>query len=102
MIKIEVPKFNSEEEEANWWHAHADEHDLLMAEAIKRGETTTLPEVLRRNREKLRGAASEPVQLDPGDVSRAQSIAAKKGVPFQTYVKNLVHEALDREERKAS
>jgi predicted DNA binding CopG/RHH family protein len=35
------------------------------------------------------------------DVEVAQEIAERRGVPYQTYIKGLLHEALERE-RKAS
>jgi hypothetical protein len=39
---------------------------------------------------------------DPEDIQRARSLAAKKGLQYQTYLKMLLHEALENEERRAS
>ena len=52
MIQKPIPKFSSEEEEANWWDAHSDEHDEWMLEAIRVAETTTLDAVLKRARDR--------------------------------------------------
>lgn len=99
MIQKPIPKFGSEEEEANWWDDHSDEHDEWMLEAIRAGETTTLDAVLKRARERS-GIALGAVSIDPGDLVRARSIAAKKGVAFEAYLKTIVHEALNREEER--
>jgi hypothetical protein len=55
--KIIVPKFATEEEEANWWYDNREEHSEIMAEAFKNGETTTLAKELERHRKRL---AAEP------------------------------------------
>ncbi|SPE29150.1 conserved hypothetical protein [Candidatus Sulfopaludibacter sp. SbA6] len=38
----------------------------------------------------------------PDRLERAQKLAEKKGIGYQTYRKMLLREALDREQRKAS
>jgi len=40
--------------------------------------------------------------LAPEDISRARSLADRRGLRYQTYLKMLIHEALEREERLAS
>ncbi|MBI5282408.1 MAG: hypothetical protein HY858_12055 [Candidatus Solibacter usitatus] len=35
-----------------------------------------------------------------GDIDAAQELAGKRGLPYQTYIKGLLHQALERE-RKA-
>ena len=51
-MKLKMPKFRSEEEEANWWYDNREEHSKVMAEAIAKGETTTLADILERRRKK--------------------------------------------------
>ena len=53
MTQRNIPQFNSEEEEANWWYDHRDETAEWMAEAFEKGETTTLAAALERRRLKL-------------------------------------------------
>ena len=36
------------------------------------------------------------------DLDRARELSAKKGFAYQTYMKMLLHEALEREERAAT
>ena len=52
MTKRNIPKFNSEEEEANWWYDHREETADWFVEAYERGETTTLAEALERRSKK--------------------------------------------------
>jgi predicted DNA binding CopG/RHH family protein len=40
------------------------------------------------------------IRLDPEDISRARTLAAKRGLRYQTYLKMLLHEALREEEKK--
>jgi predicted DNA binding CopG/RHH family protein len=44
-----------------------------------------------------RKEASSPIQLDLIDASRAQAVAARKGIPYQAYIKAIIHEALEKE-----
>jgi predicted DNA binding CopG/RHH family protein len=37
------------------------------------------------------------IRLPVPDIVPAQDLAAKKGLPYQTYIKRLLHDALDRE-----
>jgi predicted DNA binding CopG/RHH family protein len=39
--------------------------------------------------------------MQVADVEAAQELAQRRGVPYQTYIKGLLHQALERE-RKAS
>jgi predicted DNA binding CopG/RHH family protein len=100
MIQKPIPKFSSEQEEANWWDQHSDEHDERTLEAIRAGETTTLDAVLQRARERSRNALAHSIGIDPIDIARARAIAAKKGLDYEAYLKTLVHEALVREEER--
>ena len=37
------------------------------------------------------------IRLPEPDIALAQTLAASKGLPYQTYIKSLLHEALERE-----
>ena len=37
------------------------------------------------------------IRLPVPDIALAQDLAARKGLPYQTYIKQLLHDALDRE-----
>lgn len=91
--KIEIPKFATEKEEAQWWfdnrEAVSDEFEL----AAKEGRLGVGTAVRRAN------AAAALVALDPEDVARAKAQAERRGLEYQAYVKMVVHEALLHEER---
>jgi len=88
-----IPKFRSEAEEAAWWDKNRAELDKDFLERAGKGK------LQRLNREKLaaRTAASTRVvsiRLAEEDISLAREQAANKGLPYQTYIKSLLHEAL--------
>jgi predicted DNA binding CopG/RHH family protein len=63
----------------------------------------TLPQAL------VRSAAAEKARLKPvtirmlpDDLAVARRLAAEKGLPYQTYIKMLLREALQRELKKSA
>lgn len=92
--KLRVPGFKSEQEEAAWWDAHPEVITELFLKARKEGKIKRLPVV--------RGITKPvTIRMPVADVEVAQEIAQRRGVPYQTYIKGLLHQALERE-RKAS
>jgi len=87
-----TPKFKSEAEEAEWWDRNpdfiADQFETAAGEGrILRG----LPG---------RGATrSVTIRLATKDVETAQRQAAKMGLPYQTYIKSVLHQALERKRK---
>jgi predicted DNA binding CopG/RHH family protein len=41
------------------------------------------------------------MRLPMADLEAAQDIASRKGLPYQTYIKMVLHEALQKERRSA-
>jgi predicted DNA binding CopG/RHH family protein len=97
--KLNIPKFQYEAEEAQWWDQHREETAQWMEEAAAAGQTTTLANVLERARQRAGTTPTVSIRIAPDDISRARTLAAKKGLRYQTYLKMLLHEALQREER---
>jgi predicted DNA binding CopG/RHH family protein len=91
--KTKIPVFKSEKEEAEWWDAHPEVVTALFLKGKKEGKIKRVPVV--------RGATrSTTIRLSIADTETAQQIAEKRGLPYQTYLKGLLHQALERE-RKA-
>jgi len=90
-----IPKFASEEEEAAWWDAHPE----VLAE---RFQTARDQGQLRRLSQTNLPGASETVtiRIPQQELTRARTLAAKRGLRYQTYLKMLLHEALDADEKK--
>jgi predicted DNA binding CopG/RHH family protein len=90
-----IPKFNTEKEEAEWWDAHPDVITELFLKAKKEGKIKRLPVV--------RGATKPiTIRMPIADIETAQEIAEKRGLPYQTYIKGLLHQALERERNPRS
>jgi len=81
----QVPEFASEREEAAWWDKHADE---FHAGVIAHGKYK--PSL------KLRRTKPVTIRLAEADVELAKKLAMRSGVPYQTLMKELLHEALTR------
>jgi len=98
--KTKPPKFNSEQEEAEWWVRNPE----FVLEEFKRakleghlGHGTAMRQFAERQ-----AAKSTTIRLDPRDLELAKMQAERKGLRYQTYLKMLIHEALGRETSKAS
>jgi predicted DNA binding CopG/RHH family protein len=88
--KHKTPGFKSEQEEAEWWDAHPEVITALFLKARKEGRIKRLPVV--------RGATKPiTIRMPVADVEVAREIAERRGVPYQTYIKGLLHKALERE-----
>ncbi|MBZ5724632.1 MAG: hypothetical protein LAP87_06500 [Acidobacteriia bacterium] len=89
-----VPKFKSEAEEAEW---RARNPDFIAGQFEKAGKEGRILRGLPG-----RGATrSVTIRLAMRDVETAQILAEKVGLPYQTYIKTVLHQALERK-RKAS
>ena len=85
--KTTIPKFRSEKEEAEWWDAHPEVATRLLKQALRQGA------VQRRHGETRIVTMRVPVR----DLEAAQELAGRKGLPYQTYMKMLLHQALEKE-----
>ncbi|QHN05075.1 hypothetical protein FTO74_18245 [Granulicella sp. WH15] len=94
--KQELPAFKSEAEEAQWWYDNREARGEEFAQAIREGRTSrnTLADRI--------AAASATIRLDPEDIATARAIAERRGMEVTTYLKQLVHEALEREDKTAA
>ncbi len=103
MANKKQPRFRTEAEEADWWAKNqvliADRFERAKA-AGKLGKGT----VARLARERASQSGPSPtitIRLAETDLARARTLAAQKGLRYQTYLKMLLHQALDSEEKRA-
>ena len=83
-----IPPFKTETEEAKWWDAHPEVATAIMKRAVKSGKTRrTVP------------LKTVTMRLPVPDLEAAQELAGRKRVPYQTYIKMLLHEAIAKELR---
>ncbi len=90
--KLIIPKFGSESEDARWHDRHKRQLESAMERRIKEGSTLTVRQVVARAR--LRPVT---IRLAIEDIDTARELAAQKGTGYQTYIKLLLREALQRE-----
>ena len=81
-----IPKFRTESEEAEWWDNHPEAAVEIMKRALK-------------SRKARRAVTLKTVtmRLPVPDIKTARDLAHEKGLPYQTYIKLLLHEALKKE-----
>ena len=100
-----VPMFATEAEEAEWWYKNRKIHDKQLLAAVKSGEAQILTKeklLARIAASKKRPAPVVALRIPQADLALARKQAEEKGLPYQTYIKSLLHETLvQRERRKA-
>ncbi len=91
-----VPKFDSEAEEARWWDEKRNMVEEELLKAIRDGtvQTGTAQKLAMQSKTSKNITIRMPVD----DLERARRFAERKGLGYQTYMKMLLHEALNREE----
>jgi predicted DNA binding CopG/RHH family protein len=80
-VVMDLPEFKSEKQEAEFWDANPD----LITAAMRAAYSTR----------KRSQAISIRVPVD--DLARIKTLAARKGIGYQTMAKVLLHEAVARE-----
>ena len=88
--QITIPGFKTEAEEAAWWDSHPEAAAEIMKRALKSGTA--------RRKVPLKTVT---MRLPMADLEAAQDVASRKGLPYQTYIKMVLHEALQKERRSA-
>ena len=96
-LRLRPPKFKNEAEEAAWWDSHSDQ---ILKEFERAYGRKAVERMLREKPAAAKRAPTRPItlRLPVADVARAQRLAARKGLGYQTLVKTLLREALDRAE----
>ena len=93
-------EFQNEGDEVRWWESkQGQDHIATMLEdsrargtLVRRGKTVFAVD--------RAPAKTISIRLPEHDLERARVFAERKGVGYQTYMKMLLHEALDREQEQ--
>jgi predicted DNA binding CopG/RHH family protein/uncharacterized DUF497 family protein len=88
---LQTPEFKSEAEEAAWWDDHPDETLALFEQAAQDG-TLGRGTLVRRAQ-----TAATSIRLDVADIELAKTLAEKRGLRYQTYLKMIIHQQLLKE-----
>ena len=94
----DVPKFATEAEEAKWWDDNREMIEGNLIKAIDDG-IAQRGTALRLARE-ARASRNVTIRLAEADLNLAREQAKEKGLPYQTYIKSVLHEALMRRKRR--
>jgi len=97
-LLLRMPKFKNENEEAKWW-ASAEGREFLKRQsaagtAKKRSGSSLVSAVNRASTVQI------ALRLPAPDLAKARQLAGHKGIGYQTLLKMLVHEGLQREARR--
>jgi hypothetical protein len=111
MEKLVVPKFASDAEEADWWDQHMDVVEANFIEAAEKGtlrrasETERGLRVMRAAKRALaaREAAKTLIaSVSDADRNRFHELAAKAGLDDETYIQQMLLNALASAEALAA
>ncbi len=94
-----VPKFATEAEEAKWWDEHMDMVEEELLKAMDNGAVgrSTAQRIVTEARQ----ARNITIRMPEADLELARKQAEEKGLPYQTYIKSVLHEELmTREARR--
>ena len=89
-----IPAFESEAKEAEWWRKNRATLDRDLTEAAKKGQLKRLSQATLKARLASSKARVVSIRLPENDIELARRQAAQKGLPYQTYIKSLLHQAL--------
>lgn len=91
----EVPSFKSEAEEAAWWFANRGQLDKDFAEVAGAGLLKRLdPAELKARLSSSSRSRVVSLRLPEEDIALARQQATQRGLPYQTYIKSVLHQAL--------
>jgi predicted DNA binding CopG/RHH family protein len=94
--KLVIPSFKGKGEEAVWWEDHRADVEADLRAAMRGGQTISLSEVLSRARRK-KDLRPVTIRLASEDIATARQLADDEGIGYQTYIKILLHQALQKE-----
>jgi len=92
--KRTIPAFKSEAEEAEWWFRDRARLDKDLVEAAKKGTLKRLDHATLKSRLSASRSRVVSIRLPEDDIGLARQQALEKGLPYQTYIKSVLHQAL--------
>jgi predicted DNA binding CopG/RHH family protein len=96
----EMPRFKNESDEADWWASTAGRAFAKrrskenQAKGIKLSPSPLLARLNKKNSTQI------AIRMPEADIAEARKIAGRKGIGYQTLLKMLVHEGLQRESQR--
>lgn len=98
MAKKSIPSFASEKEESEWFYQHRDELEQYMDEPTEADQTEFEKELTAIRASNQPQSKNISINMPLRTIERAKRLAERKGIGYQTLIKMLIHEALEKEE----
>ena len=99
--RILVPKFKTEADEAQWWYDNREKVEDALIDGMDKG--TIRRGTPQRLTNDARASRNVTIRMAEADLALARRQAEEKGLPYQTYIKSVLHETLvKRNRRRAS
>ena len=95
-MELEIPKFSSETEEADWWYENRERLSQQFLRGAMEGTLKHGSTVLERTRSR-RQASSITVPLSPAELDRIHELAQRRGIEDAAYAHELLKQALDEQ-----
>jgi predicted DNA binding CopG/RHH family protein len=93
-----VPKFKTEAEEAQWWYDNREKVEDALINAMDNG--TIRRGTAQRLTSEARASRNVTTRMAEADLDLARKQAEERGLPYYTYIKSVLHEALVKRERR--
>ena len=94
--KLVIPSFQNEGEEAAWWEKHRVAVEAELRASRRAGKTIPFGDILVQAK-KTKELQPVTIRWATEDIATARQLADRKGVGYQTYIKLLLHETLQKE-----
>ncbi len=89
-----IPSFKSEAQEAAWWFKNRKALDQDFEKAARSGSSRVLDRKSLLRRIARSRAKTISLRVSEADLRLAREQAAARGLPYQTYMKSVLHQAL--------
>jgi predicted DNA binding CopG/RHH family protein len=99
--QVEMPKFKNESDEADWWASPAGRTYVQRKSREARAKGIKFAGLSLVNELNKKSSIQIALRLPEPDIKQARIIAARKGIGYQTFLKMLVHEGLEREAQRS-
>lgn len=93
--KLLIPNFATDSDEADWWESNRSAVESDLRAAMRANQTLSLDQVLAQARRK-RELQPVTIRLASEDLDVARRLADEMGIGYQTYIKLLLHDALQK------
>ena len=93
---MKAPKFKTEAEEADWYYRNRHRTKWGKPLVDEKGKPMSPAQIVEAELAKRKQTKSINIRLLATDIERAKQRAEAKGIGYQTLIRMLLHEALEK------